>query len=75
MAGISGQASTGAQSVVISGGYEDDVDQGYWFLYTGSGGRDLSGNKRTNKVQSKDQEFTHYNEALRKSCEEGLPIR
>lgn len=42
----------GAQSVVLSGGYEDDVDNGEWFLYTGSGGRDLSGNKRTNKVKS-----------------------
>lgn len=30
--------------------YEDDRDEGEWFLYTGSGGRDLSGNKRTNKV-------------------------
>jgi hypothetical protein len=36
--------------VVLSGGYEDDHDEGEWFLYTGSGGRDLSGNKRTNKV-------------------------
>ncbi len=35
---------------VLSGGYEDDKDEGEWFLYTGSGGRDLSGNKRTNKV-------------------------
>jgi E3 ubiquitin-protein ligase UHRF1 len=39
--------------VVLSGGYEDDHDEGEWFLYTGSGGRDLSGNKRTNKVGSK----------------------
>lgn len=31
--------------------YEDDRDEGEWFLYTGSGGRDLSGNKRTNKVR------------------------
>ena len=35
--------------------YEDDRDEGEWFLYTGSGGRDLSGNKRTNKEQSFDQ--------------------
>lgn len=41
------------QSVVLSGGYEDDHDEGEWFLYTGSGGRDLSGNKRTNKVRSR----------------------
>lgn len=32
--------------------YEDDKDEGEWFLYTGSGGRDLSGNKRTSKVPS-----------------------
>ena len=31
--------------------YEDDKDEGEWFLYTGSGGRDLSGNKRTNKAR------------------------
>ena len=30
--------------------YEDDRDEGEWFLYTGSGGRDLSGNKRVNNV-------------------------
>lgn len=30
--------------------YEDDKDEGEWFLYTGSGGRDLSGNKRVNSV-------------------------
>ena len=35
---------------VVYGRYEDDRDEGEWFLYTGSGGRDLSGNKRTNKV-------------------------
>ena len=30
--------------------YEDDKDEGEWFLYTGSGGRDLSGNKRVTNV-------------------------
>jgi hypothetical protein len=34
--------------------YEDDRDEGEWFLYTGSGGRDLSGNKRVTKVRSCD---------------------
>ena len=38
---------------MLSGGYEDDRDEGEWFLYTGSGGRDLSGNKRTNKVRAR----------------------
>ncbi|KAM7464785.1 hypothetical protein LguiA_032906 [Lonicera macranthoides] len=75
VAGISGQAVYGAQSVALSGGYEDDEDHGEWFLYTGSGGRDLSGNKRTNKDQSFDQKFEKQNEALRVSCRKGYPVR
>ncbi|GFR52208.1 hypothetical protein Agub_g14748 [Astrephomene gubernaculifera] len=74
VAGIAGQGSRGAQSVVLSGGYTDDVDEGEYFLYTGSGGKDLSGNKR-NGEHSKDQEFTRYNLALKVSCEKGLPVR
>ncbi|XP_011086888.1 E3 ubiquitin-protein ligase ORTHRUS 2 [Sesamum indicum] len=75
VAGICGQADHGAQSVALSGGYEDDEDHGDWFLYTGSGGRDLSGNKRTNKIQSFDQRFEKFNEALRVSCRKGYPVR
>ncbi|KAL8117502.1 E3 ubiquitin-protein ligase ORTHRUS 2-like [Apium graveolens] len=75
VSGIAGQSNYGAQSVVISGGYEDDEDHGEWFLYTGSGGRDLSGNKRTSKTQSFDQTFKDYNEALRVSCKNGYPVR
>lgn len=41
----------------------------------GSGGRDLSGNKRTNKEQSFDQKFEKLNEALRASCKKGYPVR
>lgn len=55
--------------------YEDDKDEGEWFLYTGSGGRDLSGNKRVNKVQSFDQTFDKMNKALLISCQKGLPVR
>lgn len=75
VAGIAGQSGVGAQSVVLSGGYEDDRDEGEWFLYTGSGGRDLSGNKRTNKKQSFDQKFESMNLALKESCMKGLPVR
>ncbi|KAF9604880.1 hypothetical protein IFM89_011162 [Coptis chinensis] len=35
VAGIAGQSEYGAQSVALSGGYEDDEDHGEWFLYTG----------------------------------------
>ncbi|EES17520.1 E3 ubiquitin-protein ligase ORTHRUS 2 [Sorghum bicolor] len=75
VAGIAGQSTYGAQSVALSGGYEDDEDHGEWFLYTGSGGRDLSGNKRTNKEQSSDQKFEKLNAALRISCLKGYPVR
>ncbi|KAG5228023.1 E3 ubiquitin-protein ligase ORTHRUS [Salix suchowensis] len=75
VAGIAGQSTHGSQSVALSGGYIDDEDHGEWFLYTGSGGRDLSGNKRTNKDQSFDQNFDKMNEALRVSCLKGYPVR
>ncbi|MCL7050076.1 hypothetical protein MKW94_015306 [Papaver nudicaule] len=75
VAGIAGQSKHGSQSIVLSGGYADDEDHGEWFLYTGSGGRDLTGNKRTNKDQTSDQEFKKLNEALRVSCRKGYPVR
>ena len=34
---------------------------------------DLSGNKRTNKEQGFDQEFTALNKALQLSCTKGYP--
>ncbi|KFK38696.1 hypothetical protein AALP_AA3G148200 [Arabis alpina] len=73
--GIAGQSKYGAQSVVLAAGYKDDVDNGDYILYTGSGGRDLSGNKRTCKVQSWDQTFTKSNAALQLSCRMGYPVR
>ena len=39
-AGISGSGHDGADSVVVSGGYEDDVDDGDVLVYTGHGGHD-----------------------------------
>lgn len=67
VAGIHGRESDGAYSIVLSGGYEDDKDYGDEFYYTGSGGRDLSGNKRT-AVQSCDQILKKMNLALAKCC-------
>ncbi|KAL7139731.1 hypothetical protein ABFS83_09G073300 [Erythranthe nasuta] len=75
LSGIQGKAHYGSVSVVISGGYEDDEDHGEWFIYTGCGGRDLSGNKRTSKEQSFDQKFKDQNQALRVSCYKGYPVR
>ncbi|XP_045784907.1 E3 ubiquitin-protein ligase UHRF1-like [Maniola jurtina] len=67
VSGIHGRDAIGAFSIVLSGGYEDDVDHGVEFTYTGSGGRDLSGNKRTAE-QSCDQKFTRENRALARNC-------
>ncbi|XP_015221250.2 E3 ubiquitin-protein ligase UHRF1 isoform X2 [Lepisosteus oculatus] len=67
VAGIHGRSNDGAYSLVLAGGYEDDVDDGNEFTYTGSGGRDLSGNKRTAE-QSCDQKLTNMNRALALNC-------
>ncbi|XP_043481565.1 E3 ubiquitin-protein ligase UHRF1-like [Leptopilina heterotoma] len=67
VSGIHGRENDCAYSIVLSGGYEDDVDNGEEFYYTGSGGRDLTGNKRT-AVQSCDQVLTLSNKALALNC-------
>uniref|UniRef100_A0AAU7J938 RING-type E3 ubiquitin transferase n=1 Tax=Locusta migratoria TaxID=7004 RepID=A0AAU7J938_LOCMI len=67
VSGIHGREDVGAFSIVLSGGYEDDEDFGDSFWYTGAGGRDLSGNKRTS-VQSCDQLLTNTNKALAVNC-------
>jgi E3 ubiquitin-protein ligase UHRF1 len=43
------------------------VDNGEEFTYTGSGGRELSGNKRVDE-QSSDQTLTSSNTAIAKNC-------
>ncbi|KDQ63727.1 hypothetical protein JAAARDRAFT_75984 [Jaapia argillacea MUCL 33604] len=71
----------GAFSVAISGGYPDDVDLGYAFTYTGSGGRDLKGTKANPKnlrtaPQSSDQTFENsFNRTLKVSSETKKPVR
>lgn len=63
MAGIFGTESVGgAISIVLAGGYEDDVDNGEDFIYTGAGGRDAR------NVAVADQELTRQNLALAMSC-------
>ncbi|KAF9270246.1 hypothetical protein L218DRAFT_23267 [Marasmius fiardii PR-910] len=80
VAGISG-GPKGAYSVALSGGYEDDIDLGYAFTYTGSGGRDLKGTKAAPKnlrtaPQSFDQSFDdNFNRSLKISSETRKPVR
>jgi putative restriction endonuclease len=70
MAGIAGSETEGADSIVLSGGYEDDEDLGEEIVYTGHGGRDW-GSKR----QVAHQHLTKGNLALARSSIEGLPVR
>ncbi|WP_199922976.1 YDG/SRA domain-containing protein [Streptomyces sp. NRRL B-24484] len=69
-AGICGTAAHGAESIVVSGGYEDDEDHGDLIIYTGQGGRD----ERTGQ-QVRDQELTRGNAALVTSMTTGTPVR
>ena len=69
-AGISGSQTEGAESIVLSGGYEDDQDFGDTIVYTGYGGR----NPETGR-QTHDQPFTRWNRALAYSRQNGLPVR
>ncbi|WIY04576.1 YDG/SRA domain-containing protein [Amycolatopsis mongoliensis] len=68
-AGIVGTEKLGAESIVSSGGYEDDDDRGDELIYTGQGGRDGRGR------QTADQTFTRGNAALRTSWLTGAPVR
>ena len=69
-ADIAGSQREGAKSIVLSGGYEGDVDYGDVIIYTGHGGRD----PRTGQ-QTHDQPFTRGNRALALSKQNGLPVR
>ena len=67
-AGIWGGAKDGACSIVLSGGYEDDIDDLDFILYTGHGGQ-------RDKKQVADQQFTVGNQGLRLSHELRFPVR
>uniref|UniRef100_A0A8C6VTK8 E3 ubiquitin-protein ligase UHRF n=1 Tax=Nothobranchius furzeri TaxID=105023 RepID=A0A8C6VTK8_NOTFU len=69
--GIHGRSNDGSYSLVLAGGFEDEVDRGDEFTYTGSGGRDLSGNKRIGE-HCFDQTLTHMNRALALNCDAPL---
>ncbi|SHG23039.1 putative restriction endonuclease [Marinomonas polaris DSM 16579] len=69
-AGISGSAKEGSDSIVLSGGYEDDEDFGNVIIYTGAGGKEHNA-----KVQTFDQQLSTTNLALARSHLEGYPVR
>ncbi len=70
VAGIAGSEREGAESIVLSGGYDDDQDFGDEIIYTGHGGRDQGTGR-----QITDQSFARGNRALAYSSLNGLPVR
>jgi putative restriction endonuclease len=69
--GIDGNGKEGTSAVVLSGGYEDDKDEGDEIIYTGAGGNDSSTGK-----QIADQTWENSgNAGLLKSMDQGLPVR
>ena len=68
--GIDGNAKEGTAAIVLSGGYEDDIDFGEEIIYTGAGGNDSNTGK-----QIKDQVWEKGNAGLIKSMDQGLPVR
>jgi len=69
-AGISGSSKKGADSIVVSGGYEDDEDYGDYLIYGGQAGFDPN-----TKLQNEDAELGRGNLALVVSYNKGLPVR
>jgi putative restriction endonuclease len=70
-AGIVGTRERGAESVVVSGGYEDDKDLGDVIIYTGHGGRD-----QVTRRQIEDQTFdAPGNAGLVTSHVDQVPVR
>lgn len=68
-AGIDGGPSKGVAAIVLSGGYEDDIDLGDEIIYTGAGGNDSG-------KQVEDQLWTNKgNAGLLKSQNDGRPVR
>ena len=67
--GIDGNGADGTAAIVLSGGYEDDFDEGDHIVYTGAGG-----NKNGKQVE--DQTWDNAgNAGLLVSEDKGLPVR
>lgn len=69
--GIDGNGNEGVAAIVVSGGYEDDVDWGDEIVYTGHGGNDPS----TKKQIANQSWAAHGNKGLVVSELRKLPVR
>ncbi|XP_057791635.1 LOW QUALITY PROTEIN: histone-lysine N-methyltransferase, H3 lysine-9 specific SUVH4-like [Salvia miltiorrhiza] len=69
--GLKGYKLPLAVSIVLSGQYEDDLDNCEEIVYTGQGGNNLLGDKR----QIADQELKRGNLGLKNCMEQSVPVR
>ena len=69
--GIDGNGKEGVAAIVVSGGYEDDLDWGDEIIYTGHGGNDAS----TKKQIANQSWDAHGNKGLLVSKNRDLPVR
>ncbi|TFK71186.1 SRA-YDG [Pluteus cervinus] len=75
VAGVAGNVKEGAASVVVSGGYEDDIDMGDIIEYTGAGGQDDSDWGPQPRNQTKNQQWGNSQKMLQRSYEAHRPVR
>jgi len=69
--GIDGNGTEGVAAIVVSGGYEDDLDLGDEIIYTGHGGND----PKTKKQIDHQSWESHGNKGLKLSQKKKLPVR
>jgi putative restriction endonuclease len=70
-AGIDGNGNVGTAAIVLSGGYEDDEDNGDEIIYTGAGGNAPNSGKQ---IENQSWENSG-NAGLLTSMDQGIPVR
>ncbi|KAI8095532.1 PUA-like domain-containing protein [Thamnidium elegans] len=65
---LAGSSYTGAVSLVLSRGLKEDRDEGYQFVYSGSGGQLRSKSYVDSARMTEDQTLTKMNKALAITC-------
>ena len=74
-AGICGRPDSGAESIVLAGGYRDDRDLGDRILYTGAGARDPETKRQVAHQSFGGTRAANWNRALAVSADNALPVR
>jgi hypothetical protein len=72
--GIDGNAKEGTSAIVLSGGYEDDFDDGDEIIYTGAGGNDPNTGKQIKDSSFKSKFITELEVESGQSQNKKCPI-